>query len=145
MDSRDTTLADVLSPAIRYRRSTIAVVTRLAASRPWRGSVSERCQKFRLAHAELCVIYRRHTALRFATIDDTCSGLSYFSPARDEIVMRGRLSVVTFLHEWGHRLNGRSERRARRWSIQLFKRCFPAAFAVAKWDGRMLRAAQGPE
>ena len=49
----------------------------------------------------------------------------------------GRLSVVTFLHEFGHAL-GYGERGACRWSINLFRRCFPRSFARCRQAGHTL-------
>ena len=38
-------------------------------------------------------------------------------------------SIISALHEFRHRLNGPDEVSACRWSVQLFARCFPEAFA----------------
>jgi hypothetical protein len=51
---------------------------------------------------------------------------------------RGRLSVVTYLHEFAHAL-GRDERGACRWSINLFRRVFPEQFARLAASGHTLR------
>jgi hypothetical protein len=45
------------------------------------------------------------------------------------IRMIGKLSILTFLHEFSHHLQrGGTEEEARRWSINLFKRVYPRAF-----------------
>lgn len=47
-------------------------------------------------------------------------------------------SIITALHELGHHLFGRSERKACRFSAQLFKRIWPKAFARLEWQGHLL-------
>ena len=47
-------------------------------------------------------------------------------------------SILTALHETSHFLHGKSELTACRWSIHLFKTCFPKLFNNLKWEGHML-------
>jgi hypothetical protein len=44
---------------------------------------------------------------------------------------------VTFLHEFAH-ARGFDERQACRWSINLFRRCFPRSFASCRQVGHTL-------
>lgn len=37
-------------------------------------------------------------------------------------------SIVSTLHEFRHKINGYDETSACRWSVQLFKKCFPNSF-----------------
>jgi hypothetical protein len=82
--------------------------------------------------------------LRFERIDGIFSGASSCQRRGDgrpaAITMRGKLSVVTFLHEFAHAL-GRDERGACRWSINLFRRAFPEQYARLQADGHTLRTA----
>ncbi|MCH8015076.1 MAG: hypothetical protein IH917_00450, partial [Acidobacteria bacterium] len=66
--------------------------------------------------------------LRFGRIDGTSSRGSYYRTSAHRIVMTGKLSVVTLLHEFDHAL-GKDEVDACRWSINLFRRCFPRQFS----------------
>jgi hypothetical protein len=81
--------------------------------------------------------------LRFEGIDGSFSGASSCrQPQSSEpavITMRGRLSVVTYLHEFAHAL-GHGERGACRWSLNLFRRVFPAQFARLGTCGHTLRS-----
>src|SRR4051812_10573912 len=104
-------LADVLDPPVVFRRRTLAAVRQFARSKPWRGSQEEREAKLLALHRELCAVYGKTTSLRFGVLDGADSGSSFYSPARDEIVLTGRLSVVTLLHEFAHAL-GKDEREA---------------------------------
>ena len=48
-------------------------------------------------------------------------------------------SVISTLHEFGHHLYGKSELKACRWSVQLFKTIFPKDFKNLKVDGHMFK------
>src|SRR5205823_5295432 len=101
-------IAEVLDPPVRFRTATIEAVQRFSRSRPWRGSSEDRKAKFLAVHADLCRIYGTQTTLTFGVMDGGCSGGSHYNPSSDEIVVIGRLSVVSFLHEFAHAL-GRDE------------------------------------
>jgi len=80
--------------------------------------------------------------LHFAEMDGGFSGASSCRRRGDGkpavITMRGKLSVVTFLHEFAHAL-GRDERGACRWSINLFRSVFPEQYARLRADGHTLK------
>jgi hypothetical protein len=135
------TVAEVLRRPINFRRRTLRVVRDFARSRPWRGDFRDRCRKFEALHGQLCALYGKATEL---FIDTSAawgrdSGDSHYRPGRDLIVLKGRLSVVTYLHEFAHAL-GRDERGAVRWSVALFRECFPRSYARARACGHVLRA-----
>lgn len=100
--------------------------------------MEERMSKIRQFHEALHHIYGRHTNLHFGLLDGGCSGSSYYRPVDDVIVLRGKLSVVTYLHEYAHAL-GRDERGPVRWSVCLFKQVFPEEFSRCEFHGHMLR------
>ena len=60
-----------------------------------------------------------------------------YHPATHTITLEGRLSVVTFLHEFGH-ARGYGERGACRFSINPFRRVFPRLFARCRRVGHTL-------
>ena len=134
--------ADVLDNAMRFKRVTRRAIARFARSRPWRGTSEERCRKFRTLHNALCRIYHKNTALVFMNVERFSSGYSSYSPQHDTITLMGRLSVVTYLHEFAHAL-GRDERGACRWSLNLFKRLFPRSFRRCRFCGHMLVQSPG--
>ena len=75
--------------------------------------------------------------LVFGELDGSSSGASHYLPGQHEIVLLGRLSVVTYLHEFGH-ARGHDEREATRWSTNLFRRCFPHQYARLIHRGHIL-------
>ena len=131
-------VAEVLDPPVRFRAATIDAVDRFAQSRPWTGTLEERKEKFSRLHGDLCRIYTRQTQIRFRLIDGSCSGSSFYMPALDLIEIRGKLSVVTYLHEFAHAL-GKDEHGACRWSLNLFRKCCPREFGRCRDEGHVVR------
>jgi hypothetical protein len=135
------TVAEVLDPQKRYKPAALRAVRAFARLRPFAGTVAERQVKFQVLNRALAEAYCVEAPnLVFETNEERDSGASCYVPATNTVILQGRLSVVSFLHEWGHRLYGRSERTACRWSINLFRRCFPRSFSRCRFDGHMLRA-----
>ena len=60
-------------------------------------------------------------------------------PWRHTIILRGRLSVITTLHEAAHVLFGAPERTAVAWSLAMFQACFPLSFAKLTFRGQIAR------
>ena len=137
------TVAECLADRAKFRRGVVPAVGEFKRAGPWRGTLDERKRKFRRLKVALARAYGMPAPeLRFEGIDGSFSGASSClrrgggRPA--VITMRGRLSVVTFLHEFAHAL-GRDERGACRWSINLFRRVFPEQYARLRADGHTLR------
>lgn len=130
---------EALGRPLKFRRDTLAAMRAFAASRPWRGTFEECGQKFRTCHADLCRVYDVNPSLVIDFDESSDSGGSTYDPVAKVITLRGRLSVVTFLHEWGHVLKGHSEFEACRWSLRLFQRCFPRSWSRLRFDGHMAR------
>ena len=137
------TVAECLSGEMKFRRGVVTALRALRRAGPWRGTLRERQRKFRRLNDALARAYGMPTPeLHFAGIDGGFSGASSCrrrGTGRPAVItMRGKLSVVTFLHEFAHAL-GRDERGACRWSINLFRRVFPEQYARLQADGHTLR------
>ena len=100
-------LEAALGSPLTFRPSTLRAAKSFASSKPWRGSLNERQQKFQQLHAALRQIYNVNPTLIFLGDGTGDSGLSNFQARTNVITVCGRLSVITFLHEWGHVLKGR--------------------------------------
>jgi hypothetical protein len=123
------TVVEVLDDEITYPDELLGVMRVFAASKPWRGSIELRKRKFSDVNrmmAEACRI--EVPTLTFGSLNGGSSGSSYYNPSEHGITMTGKLSVVTFLHEFAHSL-GMDEQEACRWSINLFRRCFPRQYS----------------
>ena len=123
------TVVEVLDDQMSFSSDLIQAVQRFADSRPWRGSTESRQEKFRECNRSMagpCGI--EPPTLVFGRLDGGSTGASHYVPRDHRIVLTGKLSVVTFLHEYGHAV-GFGERAACRWSINLFRKCFPRQFS----------------
>lgn len=134
------TVAEVIDDAIRFKPAVLAAVHAFKVSHPWRGSLDERHAKFRKLYADLSAVYGiAPPHLVFGNDHVSDSGSSAYLPQMRTVVLRGRLSVVTALHEYAHVL-GKDEHQACRWSVNLFKRVWPRLFARCHHERHMLRA-----
>jgi len=132
------TVVELIDADMRFRPATLRAVQTFAAAKPWTGSIERRKEKFlalNQALAKACGI--SVPELHFEQLDRTSSGRSHYLPIAHRIVLTGKLSVVTFLHEFGHAL-GKDEFDACGWSVNLFRRCFPRQFSRLIHRGHLL-------
>jgi len=135
-----------------YRRSAVRAMRWYKTAKPWTGSLYERIEKLTTLHTKLCRVYGVNVNLFISPCvqnNRNGNGLCTFSKKRKNgtrtstyIVLTGKLSVLTYLHEFGHALHGPSEMEACRWSLNLFRKVFPDNFERHKENaiGHMLRA-----
>lgn len=132
------TVIEVIDDRMRFNPAALRAVRSFARSKPWRGDIDSRKEKFHRLNHDLAEAYSMpEPDLSFGVIDGSDSGSSYYHPTRHQIVLNGRLSVMTYLHEFGH-ARGMDEGDACRWSINLFRRCFPQSFSRLIQRGHML-------
>ncbi len=136
---------DVVQP-MRYHAACLQAVREFAAERPWKGDRETRRAKFEQLHEKLCRVYSKRTRLEFGDswkpgAGVGTSGSSFYvvpmTRGGDVIRLRGRMSVVTYLHEFAHAL-GKGETGAARWSINLFRIIFPSRFAKCRGERHMV-------
>jgi hypothetical protein len=138
MSNYPETVTEVLQPAMQFPAGVIDALQRFAVACPWSGTTDERFQKFRTLSAALsheCDIPEPELVIK--QIDGGSSGRSYYLPQRHRIVLVGKLSVVTLLHELAHAC-GLGERDACAWSINLFRQVFPRQYSRLIHQGHML-------
>ena len=131
---------EVIDSSARYRPATLSAVRQFARSKPWQGDLAARRQKFQELNRALGEAYGVEPPLLIlAGKQEGDSGSSSYCPTTNTITMRGRLSVITFLHEWGHRLYGPSEYKACRWSLNLFRKVFKKSWSRLSFEGHVAR------
>jgi hypothetical protein len=141
MSTYPQTVLEVLEPTMSFPADVVEAMRRFTDAGPWSGTVEQRKQKLRelnRALAQACNI--AEPQLVFERLDGGSSGGSYYAPRQHRIVMVGRLSVVTYLHELAH-ARGLGEREACRWSINLFRQTFPRQYGRLVHRGHMLMRA----
>lgn len=131
-------IAELDLDAVQLAPQMLEAARRFAASRPWRGTVKRRKAKFRAAIKDICVAAGvKPPRVIFAVDEESESGRSCCVPALGLIVLRGRLSVITALHEVIHLLHGPSEKTAVAISLALFRVAFPRSFRRLTFRGHM--------
>jgi hypothetical protein len=130
-------VAEVLDPEMKFNRTALVAVRAFAAGRPYRQPPARREQLVRTLCAALATAYGIRTPRLVIAWSRGSSGASCYRPLGHEIELRGRFSVVTFLHEFAH-ARGADERAACRWSVNLFAKCFPRSFARCRRVGHTL-------
>jgi len=128
----------ILDDSIQYHPAILQAMRTFSDSGPWSGTIEERKAKFQRLNRELaaaCGI--RPPELVVGDLGGGSSGGSHYLPVFHRIVLTGRLSVVTFLHEFAHALK-RNEWQACRWSVNLFRRAFPQQFSRLVYRGHVL-------
>jgi hypothetical protein len=133
------TVQEVLDPSLTFKPAALRAVRAFARSKPWRGTVAQRKEKFRRLNGALVLAYGiPQPRLVFQNVEArTDSGGSSYRPFAHTITLVGKLSVLTYLHEFAH-ARGADERQACRWSINLFRKCFPRSFARCRAVGHTL-------
>ena len=128
MPNYPATVIEVLDDRMEFRPAVLREVRSFAESGPWSGTIEERKARFKKLTHDLAVACGvPEPELVFGHLDGSSSGGSHYLHHVHRIVLTGKLSVVTFLHEFGHAL-GMDERTTCRWSVNLFRRCFPKQF-----------------
>ena len=134
------TVAEILDDHMTFRPECLRALREFRRSKPWRGSYRERCLKFRSLNASLAQAYGLPTpklTLPDQESNATGNGCYRLWRGRHWITLFDRLSVVTYLHEFAH-ARGYDERRAVRWSVNLFRRVFPRSYARCRHEHHML-------
>lgn len=133
---------EILVAGKKYHPNALRAVRKFARAKPWQGTLSDRQTKLRQLNHDLAAAYGIvEPQLVFGEVnrDAGDSGSSCYIPTVQAIILRGRLSVVTYLHEFAHHLYGNSEQIACRWSVNLFRRCFPKSWQKLRFEGHMVR------
>jgi hypothetical protein len=140
-DAYPATVAEILDDRMTFRPAALRALRAFRRARPWRGTAPERFAKLRALNTALADAYGIAEPLLVPFLIDATAesnGICRRQPGgRCEIILIGRLSVVTYLHEFGH-ARGFGERQATRWSVNLFRRIFPRSYARLQHVGHRL-------
>lgn len=133
------TVEEVLDDEIKYRRGVIPALKGWKSLKLWGSKTNQmRLDGLIVLAEQLAPLY--DIAVPTVVVDgidlnaivrDTKmnpSGSSSYAPGSHTITMRGNLSIITFLHEFGHAL-GKNEKKTCHWSINLFRKVFPKQYA----------------
>ncbi len=104
----------------------------------WKLSLEEQKEILRRLFDDICKLYEIQGVSLVIDINpfmyQMTGGGCYDRVARR--IYLYKVSIMTFLHEIGHMLLGRSERKARMWSHKVFYLAFPALYLKNVKEGR---------
>lgn len=126
---------------VEIKKETYIIMRKFKKMKPYRGTLEERKQKFKWLNKELSKLYNIPIPkLIFENnYSYIFSGYSYYNSATHTICLYGRLSIITYLHEFAHAL-GYGEEEARNFSQTIFKTTFPILWSKLKEvDGLMIK------
>ena len=135
-------LRELLRREYAYKEGINEALLSFKAERPFKQELEAKKGCFKRLHENLNGIHNRKTGLIFHSSieNNTQSGNSHFNLMEDSITLMGRISLITYLHEYAHALGFNNELDARAWSIKLFKKTFPKSFKKLKYvNGMMLK------
>jgi hypothetical protein len=121
---------DVLDDNATFDPAALAAVKALARSKPWQGTDEERVAKFNACAAALAAAY----SIPAWTVK--LGDVAGVDPV-DRVLTMEKLSVVTFLNAMTL-ARGCTPFAAFRWSINIFRRCFPRSYAQCQHVGPYL-------
>lgn len=128
----------IWSDNMKFRIGVIPAMRDFKAKYPYSVGMEARRQGLAVLLETLSGIYEiEEPELEFTEPEKETSWESYYSEDSHKIVMVGKLSIITFLHEFAH-CRGFDEVEAVKWSLSLFKRIFPIAFDKLTKDKHML-------
>jgi len=125
---------------VKIKEETYIIMRKFKKMKPYRGTLEERKEKFKWLNKELSKLYNIPIPeLIFIINNHKHSGYSYYNCLTHTICLQGRLSIITYLHEFAHAL-GYGEEGARKFSQTIFKKTFPILWSKLKEvDGLMIK------
>jgi len=125
---------EIISPPLKHRKE---VITAMEDWKPcWlavrKGTDEEKIECIRQLVEALALLYETQIYLRHEPEEN-----SHYDQETTTIVL-DKPSIISALHELAHHLFGPNEKKACRWSVQLFQKTFPRAFAQLEWQGHLL-------
>lgn len=153
----------IVDTSAKFPRLLLRALRAFRCDGPWRGTLAQRRAKFHALHERLCDIFDKRVRLVLAIgATEAKRGDGCFQPpptnvprgfllrtfpdcADGTVLLHGKLSVVTLLHEWAHVLFGSDEHTAVCWSLSLYARIWPktAAKSLKHHDGHIVGVSVG--
>jgi len=139
MSNYPATVNEVLDENFKYKKGVIPALRMFKSYRTGEYPTEVRLAGMRILVVRICEVYEViPSKVAAEDIDGSFSGRSSYSRSENLITMRGKLSIITLLHELAHCIYGAGETQATRWSVNLYKRVYPEQYAKLNHQGHCL-------
>jgi len=119
-------------------KEALIIMKKFKKMKPYRGSLDSRQQKFLWLNEQLSRCFGiEKPKLIFQIDENKHSGHSCYIPLLHTIILKGRLSVITYLHEFGHAL-GLNQDDANKFAYFLFSKTFPILWSKLKFKNGLM-------
>jgi len=131
---------NMTSETVSKRESVIKILKEFKTLNPWQGTYGMKSDKYIWLFRKLRKLFGLEGLKLIIAIPTEIkyyysSGSSTYG--NNTIVLRGRFSVITFLHEFGHAL-GMNQKETIEWSCGLFKEVFPEKWKKLTQQGGLM-------
>ena len=129
---------------MKFKKGTIAALRKFKEKKTFRMDDDGRLDAMRDLVYDLCGIYEMdRVTVEAENLDGLSSGTSQWDSANRMIIMRGKLSIITLLHEFYHAkldgtVAGHNEVGAMKRAVNLFKRVYPKQYRKLTGDRGLL-------
>lgn len=128
---------EIMASEVKHKAGAIKILRmwkHVWKSKQASATVDEKLTMFDALLEALAEEYNKPVQLQYHPDAYSC----YYVPAVKTVYINSSFSIISTLHEFAHHLYGPSEKQACRWSVWLFKKVFPKAFAKLTWKGHLL-------
>lgn len=126
----------LLDDSMTFKPDAIRALRKFKREKTFRKSSGERLDAMRILVGELAEVYGLQSCINNLFFVENENSNGSYSPISGEIVLRGKLSIITLLHEFAH-ARGYREYGAVRWSLNLFRKVYPRQFERLTFRGHM--------
>lgn len=129
---------EILKKKPKFRKGVL-VITKLwktlsIKQKPWKNTENWiKIEKIRLLIEALTILHRKK-------LPRIILNTIYMYDQKNQTIHldRDNPSIISALHETAHHIFGQNEQKATKWSIWIFKICFPIEYSKLKWDKHRL-------
>jgi len=131
-------ISSYVSESVAFTPAIVEATKSFARSKPWRGTLSVRKEKFQNFHTAMCQACEVKSELVFVHIPGLRRSAGSVVAGR-LMLAENKLSAVTYLYWFAELIYGRQPDQQMTFAVNLFKQRFPRSFAACDVSGPLVR------